>query len=137
MNAISMTISITSEYPERLAAFYRDIVGLNPGPDVGSCALRAGSNVLLVSGHSETSGDASEPQRLLINFVVEDPAAEQARLEKVGVRFIRSASLEPCGGHIATFLDPDGNYCQLIEHMPNLHTACDTNTRGASTTLTV
>jgi hypothetical protein len=34
--------NITSEHPDRLAAFYRDIVGLTTIPDMGENALIAG-----------------------------------------------------------------------------------------------
>lgn len=49
---------------------------------------------------------------------VADLQSEQARLEKSGVKFIRNAEREYWGGVISTFLDPDGNYCQLIEFKP-------------------
>ncbi len=55
---------------------------------------------------------------MLINFFVDDLKAEQERLEKQDVTFIRSAGREPWGGVISTFQDPDGNYCQLIEFKP-------------------
>jgi len=55
---------------------------------------------------------------MLLNFFVEDLAAEQARLEGHGVEFVRKAGKEYWGGVISTFVDPDGNYCQLIEYQP-------------------
>ena len=45
-------------------------------------------------------------------------AAEQSRLEEQGVKFIRTAGKEYWGGVISTFLDPDGNYCQLVQYKP-------------------
>ena len=35
-----------------------------------------------------------------------------------GVTFIRTAGKEEWGGVISTFLDPDGNYVQIIEYKP-------------------
>ena len=55
---------------------------------------------------------------MLIDFFVEDIAAEQARLKSHGVKFIREEGKEHWGGVISTFLDPDGNYCQLIQYKP-------------------
>lgn len=55
---------------------------------------------------------------MLIDFFVDDLKAEQARLESRGVKFIRKEGKEYWGGVISTFLDPDGNYCQLIEYKP-------------------
>ncbi len=118
MKVNSLVINVTSEDPDRLTTFYRDVVGLPKNPDVGEGAFDVGGATFLVDGHSETKGPTKEPQRVLINFFVDDLKAEQERLEGQGVKFIRSAGREPWGGVISTFLDPDGNYCQLIEFRP-------------------
>jgi predicted enzyme related to lactoylglutathione lyase len=115
MQVQSLVLNVTSEHPQELAAFYRDVVGLAPNPQIGETAFDAGGTAFLIDGHSETKGTAKEPQRVLVNFFVDDLAAEQQRLEGQGVRFIRSAGREEWGGVISTFVDPDGNYCQLIE----------------------
>ena len=52
---------------------------------------------------------------MLLTFTVDDAIAEQTRLEAAGVAFIRPATREPWGGLVATFADPDGNYCQLTQ----------------------
>ncbi len=118
MEVSELTVMVGSEQPERLAAFYRDVVGLPKNPELGDGAFDAGSTSFLIDGHSDTKGPTKEPQRVLINFFVDDLKAEQERLEGQGVRFIRSAGREEWGGVISTFLDPDGNYCQLIEFKP-------------------
>jgi predicted enzyme related to lactoylglutathione lyase len=112
-------IQITSEDPARLKTFYRDIVGLPAVPEMEDGAFAVGGANLFIDGHSETHGMAREPHRLLVDLVVDDIEAEQARLEKAGVKFIRSGGKEYWGGTISTFLDPDGNYCQLIQYPPN------------------
>jgi len=118
MKVNQLVVNVTSEQPEQLTAFYRDVVGLPGRPEIGAGAFDAGGAVYMVDGHSETKGATKEPQRMLINFFVDDLAAEQQRLEGAGVEFIRSAGKEEWGGVISTFLDPDGNYCQLIEYKP-------------------
>ena len=118
MKINSFLVNLTSENPEQMKAFYGDIVGLSKNPDMGDGAFHAGGAIIAIDGHSETKGPAKEPQRVLIDFFVDDLAAEQARLEGAGVKFIRSAGKEYWGGTISTFLDPDGNYCQLIEYRP-------------------
>ena len=118
MKVNQLILNVTSENPARLATFYRDIIGLAPNPQIGEWAFDAGGTPLLVDGHSETKGGAKEPQRMLVNLFVDDLAAEQKRLEGLGVKFIRTAGKEEWGGVISTFLDPDGNYCQLIEFKP-------------------
>ena len=118
MKVNSFILNVTSEDPGRLVTFYRDTVGLAPNPQIGEAAFDAGGTPFLIDGHSETKGGTKEPQRMLINFFVDDLKAEQGRLEQQGVTFIRTAGREEWGGVISTFLDPDGNYCQLIEYKP-------------------
>lgn len=118
MKIESFNVNITSEQPERLQAFYREVIGLKPNPEFGEGAFDASGTMFFVDGHSETKGPSKEPQRVLINFFVEDLAAEQKRLEGQGVKFLRAAGKEEWGGIISTFQDPDGNYCQLLEFKP-------------------
>ena len=118
MKVNQLIINLTSENPEGLIAFYKDVVGLTQNRQLGEGAFDAGGTPFLIDGHSETKGPAKEPQRVLINFFVDDLKGEQGRLEQQGVTFIRTAGREEWGGVISTFLDPDGNYCQLIEFKP-------------------
>jgi predicted enzyme related to lactoylglutathione lyase len=108
----------TSDNPERLKTFYRDVVGLSDDhPELGS-PFMAGAAPIYVGEHSEVQGPAKEPARVLFNLFVADLAAEQKRIEGHGVKFLRSAGREYWGGVISTFADPDGNYLQLIEFKP-------------------
>jgi predicted enzyme related to lactoylglutathione lyase len=118
MKVNSLLINITSQEPQRLLAFYGDIVGLPRRPEMGEGAFEAGGAVLAIDGHSDTSGTAKEPTRVLLDFFVDDLRTEQSRLEGKGVKFIRKEGKEYWGGVISTFVDPDGNYCQLIEYKP-------------------
>jgi predicted enzyme related to lactoylglutathione lyase len=111
-------VQITSEDPGRLLKFYMDVVGLPKNPNVGDFAVDAGGTTLAFDSHSEVRGAAKEPARVLIDFFVDDIAAEQKRLEAAGVKFSRSQGKESWGGVISTFADPDGNYVQLIEYKP-------------------
>ena len=111
----ALSLNVGSPEPERLIAFYRDTLGLTPAPELSPGAFSLGSGFLIVSGHSEVTGPATDAARHLINFITDDLDAEQARLEAGGVTFIRSKGEEFWGGRISTFPDPDGNYCQLIE----------------------
>ncbi|MDP3768876.1 MAG: VOC family protein [Dehalococcoidia bacterium] len=118
MEVSQFIINVTSEQRERLIDFYANVVGLPRNADIGEGAFNVGNSAFIIDGHSETKGPAKEPQRVLINFFVDDLKAEQERLEQQGVQFIRKAGQEEWGGVISTFLDPDGNYCQLIEYKP-------------------
>ncbi len=118
MNVEQFVVNVNSEQPEKLIAFYRDVVGLTVNSDFGPGAFMVGSSsfvALIVEGHSEVKAATKEPQRVLLNFMVTDLASEEARLKDQGVRFVMSATREPGFGTIATFVDLDGNYCQLME----------------------
>jgi predicted enzyme related to lactoylglutathione lyase len=111
-----LALTRSSEDVERLRTFLRDIVGLNDNfPDLGNPFL-VGESSMYVGFHSDVHGQTQEPPRVLLNLPVKDLAAEQKRLEEQGVKFIRSAGKEAWGGVISTFLDPDGNYLQLMEY---------------------
>jgi predicted enzyme related to lactoylglutathione lyase len=111
-------INITTENPEALMKFYTEVVGLPKNPNMGDSAVDAGGTTLGFDGHSEIKGKTKEPARVLVDFFVDDIAAEQKRLEAAGVKFIRSQGKEYWGGVISTFADPDGNLLQLIEYRP-------------------
>ena len=115
MKVNGFNVNVCSEQPERLIAFYADVVGLPRLAQVGPGAFLVGGAALLVDGHSEVKGTATEPQRILLTLTVDDALAEQKRLEEAGVEFVRPATKEPWGGLVATFLDLDGNYCQLVQ----------------------
>src|SRR5437867_2919583 len=115
MNVDELIINVNSEQPEEMIAFYRDVVGLATNPDIAPGAFAVGSTTFLIEGHSEIKGSTKEPQRVLMNFVVQELASEQERLEAQGVTFTRKAADEPGVGLFSTFIDPDGNYCQLIQ----------------------
>lgn len=118
MKVTNMLVNLTSENPERLKEFYGEVVGLPPNPDMGDSAFQAGGTAFVIDGHNETKGSAKEPTRVLLDFFVENVAAEQARLEAAGVSFSRKQGKEHWGGIISTFADPDGNLCQIIEYRP-------------------
>jgi predicted enzyme related to lactoylglutathione lyase len=119
MKPTSFIVNITSEEPDRVKAFYRDVLELPPNPEIGDGAFDLLPGLTLaIDGHSETKGKAKEPHRVVIDFFVDDLAAEQTRLKSKGVKFIREEGTEYWGGVISTFLDPDGNYCQLVQYKP-------------------
>lgn len=108
----------TSEEPERLRTFLRDVVGLSDNyPEYGNPFI-AGGTWMYIGAHSEVHGQAADPARFIINLFVDDLATEQKRIEGHRVKFLRSAGREYWGGVISTFQDPDGNYLQLIEFKP-------------------
>ena len=118
MNVTSSFINVTSDNAGRLAEFYRDVVGLELHPGMGPHAFQFGGVTLAFDGHSETKGATKEPSRVVLSMMVDDLAAEQSRLEALGVKFTRTAGKEFWGGIISTFNDPDGNTLQLVQFTP-------------------
>ena len=74
----TLSLNLGSPEPERLIAFYRDILGLTPAPELSAGAFALGGSFLIVSGHSRVTGPATDAVRYLINFVVDDLDGEQA-----------------------------------------------------------
>ena len=111
-------IALNSEDPDRLTAFYQDVVGLTPRFDLvpGAFAMSGDAPVcMIIEGHSEVLGSAQDPHRVMLNFSTDDAVAEARRLQGQGVTFVRETYEEPDVGIFATFTDPDGNYCQLVQ----------------------
>ncbi|MBF6600852.1 MAG: VOC family protein [Dehalococcoidia bacterium] len=116
MKVNSSVININSEQPERLAAFYSDVVQLPRLPGMeGPLFDIGGGHMLAIDGHSEVHGAAKDAPRVILSLFVDDLASEQKRLEDQGVRFLHTAGREYWGGVISTFADPDSNLVQFIE----------------------
>jgi predicted enzyme related to lactoylglutathione lyase len=117
MKVQSMVVNINSPQPEKMMDFYENVVGLEREPNSGG--LKAGgTSLFIVDGHSDVNGPTENPARVLVNFFVEAIEPEHARLEAAGVQCIRKLESEPWGGIFSTFVDPDGNYFQLVEFRP-------------------
>jgi predicted enzyme related to lactoylglutathione lyase len=114
MKSNGFGVILTSEEPDRLRAFYRDVVGLTKRPDMGDNAFDLGGATLFIQDHSDTKGPAKEPHRYISGMFVDDVKAEQDRLEALGVKFVPKEGREEWGGIMSTFVDPDGNYMQII-----------------------
>ena len=101
---------------EAMARFYRDRLGLTPRtskPDFIN--FDWGGVRLSVGVHDRVRGASGDPLRIMVNLAVDDIRAVYARLAAAGVVFTRVPEVEEWGGHVATFLDPDGNLLQLLE----------------------
>ncbi len=62
MQVTQFILNVTSENPQRLGDFYRDIVQLQTNPQIGEHAfVVAEGATFIIDGHSETKGPAKEP----------------------------------------------------------------------------
>lgn len=113
-------VIIWTEDVERLASFYRDVLGLplhSERPHF--VAFRWGDVRLSVGYHDGVKGATREPYRVMVNLAVGDIHATYEALRARGVEFIRPPEREHWGGWVATFRDPDGNVLQLLQQPPD------------------
>lgn len=117
-------ILLNTADPKKLAKFYEDVVGLKvksewEGED-GETAfeMETGNVALYINSHSEVKGKNKEPQRIFVNFEVNDIEKEVARLKKEKVKITQDVYHVEGYGLIATCEDPDGNYFQLVQIRP-------------------
>lgn len=114
------SLLIGSDNPKRLIKFYEKVFNHKSLWDEGNWGGFDCVNCHLTIGpHSEVHGKANEPQRILINFEVDDVAKEFERIKKLGAAVIAEPynPMQDDSMTIATFADPDGNYFQLMSPM--------------------
>lgn len=102
----------------RLLPFYRDLLGMKPefeSDDFVAFSSPTGGSRLALGRHSEVSGPAKDPFRMMLNLSVDDCQAEYERLSAEGVEFLRKPSVENENMIMATLKDPDGNMLQLMQ----------------------
>jgi catechol 2,3-dioxygenase-like lactoylglutathione lyase family enzyme len=116
-------VVLGSRAPHRAAAWYRRALGLadtDADADTvtsrkgGDEALQAGDVELLITYQSHVATAAVEPDRLVLNFVVDDILEVEARLVAMEAIWVREVERTACG-IIGTVLDLDGNLVQIIE----------------------
>jgi uncharacterized glyoxalase superfamily protein PhnB len=107
--------------PRRAAAWYRRALGLaDTVSDADTTlndadqALRAGDVELVITDRSPVAATAVEPNRVVLNFVVDDILDVEARLVAMEAIWVRELERAPWG-IIGTVLDLDGNLVQFIE----------------------
>ena len=115
MDAHELTVMIGTDQPAALAAFYGETLGLPRVAKYEDPVFRAGEANIRILNHSQISGSTRDPARIQLNLFIEDVRGEAARLQKLGVRFVREPELESWGGIVATMQDPDGNYVQILQ----------------------
>lgn len=99
--------------PKVMADFYEKIFGKPTMTDGEWAGWQVGSAFFSVGPHSEVTGSAKEPARIIINLETKEVKDEFARISGLGAKVIKEP-YEMQGMWIATFADPDGNYFQLM-----------------------
>ncbi|WP_059007215.1 VOC family protein [Streptomyces specialis] len=110
-------VVLGSTDPERLHAWYRAAFAPEAEPGGPGLVLEVGGSTLIFERRDDVAPKAAEPGRALLTFQVDDIKAAAARLDELGVRWIRPVS-DPAPGDpvvLATVEDPDGNYPQILQ----------------------
>lgn len=113
------SILIGSEDPERLAEYYRRVLGEPAFSGDGYTTWMIGSGAVTVGPHSEVKGRNTAPGRLIWNIESSDVKADFERFQAAGATVVTAPyEFEGAPGTlIATFSDPDDNYFQLLSPM--------------------
>jgi len=105
------SLLVGSSNAEAMKDWYRKVLGAKEN-EMG--AFEFGATQLFIEPHSEVSGAANEPARIIINFDVDDCRVLETALKSHRVNWIREVEQMPFG-LIGTVADPDGNYVQIIQ----------------------
>jgi len=116
-------ILVGSQNAQKLADFYAKTVGLKltneyEMGDKGEKGFEfsiKGNTGLYIMDHSEVKGKNKNPERIILNFEVNDIEKEVARLKKAKVKIQQDIYHIEGYGLIATFVDPDGNFFQFVQ----------------------
>lgn len=103
-------VLVGSADPSRLRAWYAEAFGV--GLDAEGFLDFGTASVLI--DKRDVARRTAEPGRVILTFIVADlDAAERHLIERevVWVREVEQTSI----GRIATLIDPDGNYVQVLE----------------------
>ena len=117
------SVLLFSEDAKKLAAFYREKVGLKVTfegdmgehkEEIFGFEMKKGSGFSIID-HSKVKGKNKGPERIIINFEVDKIEPEVKRLVAAGVKLVTDIYHVQEYGKIATFEDIDGNYFQLVQ----------------------
>ncbi len=119
MQVHELTLMLGTDQPEAMARFYGEILGLERVAKFRDPVFAAAGGFIRILDHSQITGPTLEPARMQINLFVDDVASEYARARAAdpSMRVQREPERESWGGVVATLLDPDGNFVQLLEYL--------------------
>lgn len=117
MEVRELTIMVGTSQIAAMTQFYGATLGLERVTKFRDPVFAAAGGFIRLLDHSEIAGPTLEPARMQINLFVDDVSAEYERVTSNDptVRVHREPERESWGGAVATLLDPDGNFVQLLE----------------------
>lgn len=117
------SVMIGSPDPKALAEFYSKVLDKKADMEEdGWYGFATKSCFLTIGGHDKVKGTSTNPERIILNFETAQVKEEFARIKALGATVIAEPYSMGEGekvGWIATFADPDGNYCQLMTPWEN------------------
>jgi len=105
------SLLVGSSNVEAMKDWYRRAFNIKEN-DMG--AFEFGPVQLFIEEHSEVSGPAKEPARIIINLDVPDCREAERQLKSIDAKWVREVEQTP-HALIGTVADPDGNYIQIIQ----------------------
>ncbi|MYD74331.1 MAG: hypothetical protein F4Y11_08945 [Chloroflexi bacterium] len=117
MHVRELTLMVGTDQIEAMTRFYGATLGLERVARYRDPVFEAAGGFIRLLDHSEISGPTLEPARMQINLFVDDVSGEFSRVVSADpkIRIHRRPERESWGGEVATLLDPDGNFVQLLE----------------------
>lgn len=120
------SILVGSPSATKLAKFYRETVGLKQTMEMEMgekgemvYGFETKGAMFVVLDHSKVKTKSKQPDRIIVNFEVDDIKKEVARMKKAKVK-VKSEIYHVEGyGLIATFADVDGNLFQFVQIKSN------------------
>lgn len=111
---------VFSEDPEKLAEFYAKVFDKAADNTTDRYSMfRLGNGTVVIGPHEQVHGQSMNPERIMLNFETDDVHSEFERIKAIPATVIQEPyhPKESPEGDLATFVDPDGNYFQLISPM--------------------
>jgi hypothetical protein len=105
------SILLGTTRPAELRDWYRR--ALAPDHDGGG-PIDLGGLLLVIDHRDDVDAKNTQPGRMILNFHVDDFDSAEARLRAAGVEWLEPSVDRPAG-RFGTFVDPDGNYLQIIQ----------------------
>jgi predicted enzyme related to lactoylglutathione lyase len=113
-------LMIGSSNPKKLGEYYKEVFEEDPEMEEGGWyGWLIGKTYFSIGEHSEVSGKAKEPQRVILNFETNQVEEEFERIKNIEGTEVIKEPYEMEGAWIATLADPDGNYFQLMTPWSN------------------
>jgi len=114
-------VILWTEDLKKMSEFYTNVLNLKPNSVKSNYIVFSWVNgnetfKFSIGSHPKVSGKSNDSYRIMINFNVDNIYEEIEHLKKYDVQIIREPEKEKWGGIVASFLDPDRNIIQLLQH---------------------